>query len=426
MACKGAGQENGSVSSQQAGLDTGGRGPSGARLWIRVLLAIAAVGLLLAVLFWERKQSKSRWSSLVAGSPRAGAELFQTKGCASCHSPGAGQARQAPDLAADESGRSRPDQLVTVMWNHAPQMWERMQAQKIVQPAFSEQEMADLLAYVYTLRYVGEPGNAARGESLFAAKGCVACHRVGNKGDLASRDVTALGATMTAVGWATAMWNHPGASDADRPRFEGREMNDILSYVRGGATAPRLDEDLLRADFGRGWQVFRDKSCAACHSVKDEAGRVGPELGPGRELPATILELAGSMWNHSPAMLRQMEHLRIARAVFRKQEMADLLAFLYSFRYAEPGGSPKVGEVLFAGRGCSHCHGRRAQGTPQAPGLRGRGKNYTAVTMATALWQHGPAMYRRAQDLGMSWPLLAENDVGDLITFLNTAPENER
>src|SRR6266542_2141074 len=159
MACKGAGQENGSVSSQQSGLDTRGRRPLRARLWIRIILAIAAVGLLFAVLLWERRQSQNRWSSLVAGSPRTGAELFQTKGCASCHSPGAGQARQAPDLAADESGKSRPDQLVTVMWNHAPQMWERMQAQKIVPPAFSEREMADLLAYVYTLRYVGEPGN---------------------------------------------------------------------------------------------------------------------------------------------------------------------------------------------------------------------------------------------------------------------------
>ncbi len=406
--------------------DTTNGQKSGVRLWVRVLLAVAALGLLLAVLLWQRQQSRNRWSSLVTGSPRAGAALFQTKGCASCHNPGGGQARQAPDLAADELGWSRPDQLVTAMWNHAPQMWERMQAQKIVQPVFSEREMADLLAYVYTLRYVGEPGNPARGESLFAAKGCVACHRVGNKKDLVSRNVTALGATMTAVGWATAMWNHPGSSDADRPRFEGREMNDILSYVRGEGTAPRVDEDLLRADFGRGWQVFRDKSCAACHSIKDEGGRVGPELGPGRELPATILEFAGLMWNHSPAMVQQMRHLHVERAVFREQEMADLLAFLYSFRYSQPGGSARVGEVLFSGRGCSQCHGRLAQGTQQAPALRRRDKNYTAVSMATALWRHGPAMYRRAQDLGMSWPLLAENDVGDLITFLNTPRENER
>ena len=301
-----------------------------------------------------------------------------------------------------------------------------MQVAKIAQPAFSEREMADLLAYLYTLRYVGEPGDPARGERLFAARACVACHTVRGKGERAAKDLTALALTMTSVGWATAMWNHPGASESDRPRFEGREMNDVMSYVRGGRTAARLDHYLLNADFERGWQVFRNKSCAACHSVKDEAGRVGPELGPGRELPVTVLQLAGSMWNHSPAMWRQMEHMQIARATFREQEMADLLAFLYSFRYAEPGGSPKVGEVLFTGRGCSHCHGPLAKGTAQAPALRGRGKNFTAVTMAAALWRHGPAMYRRARDLGLPWPLLAENDVGDLITFLNTSPEDRR
>jgi hypothetical protein len=35
-------------------------------------------------------------------------------------------------------------------------------------------------------------------------------------------------------------------------------------------------------------------------------------------------------------------------------------------------------------------------------------------------------MYRRTRDLGLPWPLLAENDVGDLIAFLNTSPEDER
>jgi mono/diheme cytochrome c family protein len=402
------------------------RGASPARLWIRVLVAVAAVALLLGVLLWERQKSMGRWSSLVAGSPRVGADLFQSKGCASCHVAGGKTGTGAPDLAADEKGRSRPDQLVTVMWNHAPEMWARMQTEKIVQPAFSEREMADLLAYLYTLRYVGEPGDAARGESLFAARGCSSCHAVRGKGEHIATDLTALGSNMTSVGWAMAMWNHPGASERDRPRFEGRQMNDVMSYVRGGGTAPKLDHWLLNADFERGWQVFRNKSCAACHSVKDEAGRVGPELGPGRELPATVLQLAGSMWNHSPAMWQQMEHLKIARASFREQEMADLLAFLYSFRYAEPGGSAKVGEILFTGRGCSQCHGPRATGTPQAPALRGHGKNFTSVAMAAALWRHGPAMYRRALDLGLPWPVLAENDVGDLITFLNTSPESER
>ena len=102
--------------------------------------------------------------------------------------------------------------------------------------------------------------------------------------------------------------------------------------------------------------------------------RVGPELGTGGKLPATVLELAGSMWNHSPGMLKQMEHLRIQRAIFREPEMADLLAFLYSFRYAEPGGSPKVGEVLFTGRGCNRCQGGWRQGRHRRRGFAEAGR----------------------------------------------------
>jgi mono/diheme cytochrome c family protein len=326
-----------------------------------------------------------------------------------------------------QAARSGPDQLVTVMWNHAPQMWERMQEAGVGRPAFSQQDMADLLAYLYTLRYVGGTGDPASGERLFSRSGCIACHNVRGTGSKTAKDLSSTGSAATAVGWATAMWNHPTArGESEGARFYGSDMADILSYVQGGAVPVKLDHQLLSADFRRGWSVFREKSCVACHSVKDEAGHVGPELGPGRELPATVVALAGSIWNHSPAMWQAMKHLRIQRPTFVEREMADLVAFLYSFRYAEPGGSPKVGEVLFEGRGCSRCHGARGLGTPQGPELRGRGKSFTSVAMAEALWRHGPAMYRRTRDLGLPWPLLAENDVGDLIAFLNTSPEDER
>jgi hypothetical protein len=50
---------------------------------------------------------------------------------------------------------------------------------------------------------------------------------------------------------------------------------------------------------------------------------------------------------------------------------------------------------------------------------------FTSINLATALWHHGPEMYRRTQQLGLSWPTLAASDLGDLIAFLNSSPEGK-
>lgn len=400
-------------------------GASRTQRWTRIGGVITACALLAGVIVRENRQINNRWSSLLTGNPRTGAEVFEAKGCASCHSPSGVAEGRAPDLGSDIMSRSRPDQLVTAMWNHAPQMWKQMHEARIHYPTFTEREMAHLLSYLYTVRYVGEPGDPSKGRVLFQAKGCSSCHVVSGEEGSPAMNRTVLSPGVTVVGWATAMWNHPAPGEGqDRPAFHDREMIDIFSYVRGGRLAQKIDGRLLNADFAGGWKVFRDKSCLACHSIKDEAGRIGPELGPAHELPPTVLQLAGSIWNHSPTMFEAMEHLRIERPRFQENEMADLVAFLYSFRYAEPGGSAGLGQVLFVSRGCSQCHGAEAQGIGKAPGLRGHEKHFTSVSMAADLWNHGPTMFRHAEELGLPWPHLAENDIGSLIAYLNTSPAN--
>lgn len=356
--------------------------------------------------------------------------MFEAKGCAHCHPVDGVGGTLGPDLAATPISRSGPDRIVTAMWNHAPGMWERMRVERVATPRLSRQEMAHVVAYVYTAQYVGEPGNARRGAEVFEGKGCANCHAVRGVGGRTGSDLATVAAADSPVAWTQAMWNHGPRMEAamrepgfPRPRFDGREMSDLLAYVRGGRAASRLDARILGADPDRGWQVFQRRSCTACHSVKDEAGRVTPELGQGRELPPTIDQLAGGMWNHSPALWRTMGSRNLERPHLDGAETADLIAFLYSFRYVEPGGSPKAGEVLFAGRGCASCHGPRAEGGALGPGLRGRGRSYNSVELAAALWSHGPGMYERARKRHLPWPTLAAGDVGDLVTFLNTSPE---
>ncbi len=82
-----------------------------------------------------------------------------------------------------------------------------------------------------------------------------------------------------------------------------------------------------------------------------------------------------------------------------------------------------AGRGLFVSRGCSRCHGNNAEGTSLAPGLKTAHAQMSSVTLAAALWRHGPEMYRRTQDLGIPWPKLNEDDLGDLFAFLNTPKE---
>jgi cytochrome c len=99
------------------------------------------------------------------------------------------------------------------------------------------------------------------------------------------------------------------------------------------------------------------------------------------------------------------------------------MAYLNSLRYFEPTGTAREGATVFAERGCARCHGSKGEGTASGQVLRGRGDVYNTISLATSLWNHGPAMYRQAKKLSVPWPRLEDNDPGDLIVFLNSARE---
>jgi mono/diheme cytochrome c family protein len=376
-------------------------------LWVTV--ALSASALLVGVVRWERERVSARWSALPTGSPRSGGELFRTKGCVRCHAVKGVGGTSGPELGSGRADGSHQGQLVVAMWNHAPRMLERMRAERLDPPRLDEQEIADLFAYLTTARCLEEAGDSVRGERLYESKGCGGCHP------------RALGEAASSVAWARAMWNHPAPVEGrtELARFEGAEMNDLVTFARKGR-GPRMDRQLLAGDPDRGRKLFQEKSCMVCHPLEEVTGRDGSNVGPGRERPSSSAHLAAAMWNHSAANSRTMRERGLDRPSFDSREMADLIAFLTSFRNSEPGGSPKLGEMLYEGRGCSSCHGLRAEGTKEAPGLRGRGRRFTSISFATALWRHGPQMVRRAHELGLSWPDLSEGDVGDLITFLNS------
>lgn len=404
------------------------------RRHVVIWVLLSAAFLVSAVSVWvsRRGRSEERWNSFLVGDPRLGAETFQQKGCSQCHSILGTGGNSAPDLGLLGAAGSSMESLVIVMWNHAPRMWEQMNAQRIPYSRFTAEEMANLFSYLYVTCYDDASGDVARGERLFSQKGCIRCHATGETGGHIGPNLREIGPVVTPILWVQTMWNHAPAMEEhmralklEWPRFEGEEMNDLLAFVRVERGGTETESGVLPASPRRGWMLFQEKGCINCHSIRGEGGKTGPDLISDRPLPRTLTQMAGRMWNHSPEMWAAMKAKGMARPSFQGQEMADVIAFLYSVRYIDFSGSAVIGQQLFNDRKCSQCHGADAQGTERGPKLRKGDRFLTPVNLAEALWSHGPRMYANAQKLGLDWPTLNEGDVSHLLAFLNSPPAAE-
>jgi cytochrome c2 len=316
--------------------------------------------------------------------------------------------------------------LATAMWNHAPAMWSRMRGAS--PPQLNQVEMAHILAFLYQAATADPKGNVRAGELVFSLKGCIQCHAVRGEGGRVAPDLSTVAAAGDDIAWVGAMWNHAERMIGpitkrlgDWPEFQAEEMNHLIAFVGAGkplGARPATSETVLRGSAERGWKTFQAK-CMGCHSVAGQGGKIGPELGPDHDLPHTTARFAAVLWNHAPAMLARVRQASMAPPTLEGNEIKDVQTFLISLQYFEPAGSALLGERVFAQRGCARCHGAQAQGTAEGPRLKPAPDAFTPVSLTSTLWNHGPGMWARAQQLGVPWPALEGTDLGDLTSFLN-------
>jgi cytochrome c2 len=140
-----------------------------------------------------------------------------------------------PDITRSALSKSASE-IAGLLWNHSYAMGTEMAARGVPFPRFEDNELSDLIAYLYFRGYLGEDGDPKRGLAVFNAKGCAGCHAGGVEG---APDLAKVLEQTDRAGLASAMWNHAPQMHrlmAEKapfwPKFEPGEMRNLVAYLR--------------------------------------------------------------------------------------------------------------------------------------------------------------------------------------------------
>ncbi len=274
------------------------------------------------------------------------------------------------------------------------------------------------------MKLFDEPGDPVLGERWFAEKGCGECHAVGGVGATSGPPLDEYARFIAPIALAEGLWNHGPAMqlqqavERGRPlTFLGREIADIQAYIRARSSLRGRDIVLLQPpDPNNGERLFAARQCVRCHGRQGRGTASGPDLRAATER-LRVSEIAGQLWNHSAAMAAAMRAMGITFPEFRGSEMADVIAFLYYLRFYETDGDARRGERLFAEKGCLACHPADG-GSAVGPDLSHSEAVLTPLGLATAMWDHAPAMYDRMQLADADWPRFEDDEMRDVAVYL--------
>ncbi len=390
--------------------------------WLRVVGALAWLTMTGA------PSTHAQSTESIPGDPIAGRRLFVERGCVRCHAIWGNGGNLGPDFALVGAGRSL-QQLAGVFWNHTPRMIQTVRERGFQWTTFTEAELADIISYIYYVKLFDEPGDPGLGERWYREQRCGTCHAVGGEGGNGGPALDDYARYVAPIVLAQGMWNHWASMRAQlsvervpMPTFLGREMADIQAYIRERSSLRGRDLVFLTPpNPNTGRRLFTTKGCVGCHGPDGSGTAFGPDLRTATQR-LRVSEIAGTLWNHASQMAQVMRGRGISFPRFEGTEMADVIAFLYYLRFNEMGGDVQRGEALFGSKGCSTCHTRGGE-SAAGPDLSESQAVRTPLGLATAMWDHAPAMYDLSQLQHAEWPLFEGDEMRDLSVFLRNLTE---
>jgi mono/diheme cytochrome c family protein len=178
---------------------------------------------------------------ITPGNPKEGKHVFAAKGCIKCHAVRGEGGKEAEDLGKRAKTFYKSlTQIASTMWNKGPAVLGKMSQTQMGIPKFTPKEMADLIAYLYFLHFIDEPGNAANGKRIFTESGCSKCHGLeGKPGELMTISLSKYQKGISLMDIVASLWNHSTEIEKAMrgkgiswPRFKKGELADLLEFIR--------------------------------------------------------------------------------------------------------------------------------------------------------------------------------------------------
>ena len=217
-------------------------------------------------------------SAQLPKNPMSGRIVFEEKGCINCHAINGYGGDIGPDLGRDKFYGSFYD-LASRMWNHAPTMMVQSGVSESDWSMLTTSEVDRLIAFLFYLRYLGEPGKVAEGRQLLKTKNCLKCHTVGDEGAKGGFPLDELTAFASPLFMAQVIWNHGPEMQSEmealgisRPKFEDQAITHISAYLREVSQSTAGGRQLIVGFLGITDQVFGNDQPEAARLFAERVG----------------------------------------------------------------------------------------------------------------------------------------------------------
>ncbi len=175
---------------------------------------------------------------VLPGDAEEGRVVFVEKSCIECHSVQGVGGRVGPDLA-QRGYQWGLTEFAAAMWNKAPDMMQAMRERDIDVPQLGAGEMADLVAYLYSVQYFAESGDPDEGRKVLRTRGCLACHSLAGQGGDTASDLRGNLQMESPAEVIATLWNHStlmeGEGDRPWPTLTAEDIADIAAFMQTNA-----------------------------------------------------------------------------------------------------------------------------------------------------------------------------------------------